>query len=141
MMTVVLDSSVVIKWYVEENDSDAAQELFDEDLEIHAPDLLPAECANTLWKKVRRNQLSGSEARTILDAIRTLPIRRHVSSELLEAAWQVALDRDRTIYDSLYAALAMAIDCPLVTADSKLANALSAASLPLDIRHLRHWKA
>jgi predicted nucleic acid-binding protein len=141
MMTVVLDSAVVIKWYVEENDSDSARDLFDGDLEIHAPDLLPAECANTLWKKVRRTQLAVKDARSILRAVQTLPIRLHASSELLEAAWHFAVERDRTIHDSLYAALAMAIDCPFVTADAKLANALSVASLPIDIRHLRHWNA
>jgi predicted nucleic acid-binding protein len=139
MMTVVLDSSVVIKWYVDENDSDAAQELFDEDLEIHAPDLLPAECANILWKKVRRHQLAVNDARAILDAVQTLPIQLHPSNDLIDAAWQIAVERDRTIYDSLYAALAIAIECPFVTADSKLANTLAAASLPIDIRHLRHW--
>ena len=141
MMAVVLDSSVVIKWYVQENDSDAAQALFDEDLEIHAPDLLLAECANTLWKKVRRNQLAGNDARAVLDAVQALPIRLHASTDLLEAVWQVAVERDRTIYDSLYAALAMAMDCPFVTADSKLANTLSAASISIDIRHLSHWNA
>jgi predicted nucleic acid-binding protein len=48
------------------------------------------------------------------------------SDTLVEAAFAIAAAFDRTVYDSLY--IALAIDCQgqLVTADEKLANAVAA---------------
>ena len=48
----------------------------------------------------------------------------HPSAPLLEAALDIALRIGRTVYDSLYMALAVQLDCRLVTADEKLYNAL-----------------
>jgi predicted nucleic acid-binding protein len=49
---------------------------------------------------------------------------------LLEEAFSIALTFDRTVYDSLYVALAVRLKADLVTADERLANAL-AAHLPV----------
>jgi predicted nucleic acid-binding protein len=141
MMQFVVDASVVLKWYVDENEWEPARNLLASQAELHAPDLLPVECANTLWKKNRRRDLALDEGTAILREILAAPIELHACADFIDAAWRLATTIDRTIYDSLYAALAMAIDCPLVTADAKLANALSAESLPIEIRHLRHWNS
>jgi predicted nucleic acid-binding protein len=45
----VVDASVALKWALEEPGSDRARLLSSARLE--APDLLPIECANVLWKK------------------------------------------------------------------------------------------
>ena len=42
----------------------------------------------------------------------------------MPVALDLAIETDRTAYDSLYLALAMLTQCQLVTADSKLLNAL-----------------
>jgi len=47
--------------------------------------------------------------------------RQHVVGE---AALDIAMRTGRTVYDSLYVALAVQMDCRLVTADEKLYNAL-----------------
>lgn len=60
MRTIVVDASVAIKWVVEEEGSDAAAALADQDLT--APSLLMVECANVLWVKARRGELTSSEA-------------------------------------------------------------------------------
>ena len=48
------------------------------------------------------------------------------SSALLDVAFGIAIACDRTVYDSLYVALALTSKGPLVTADEKLAKALGA---------------
>jgi predicted nucleic acid-binding protein len=49
----VIDASVAIKWLVDEPGTAAALSLRRH--RLLAPDLLIAECANVLWKKVRRD--------------------------------------------------------------------------------------
>src|SRR2546426_341418 len=66
-------------------------------------------------------------------AIRTLTERQipTVSSlSLRDDAFAIASSFDRSVYDSLYVALAVSVKTNLVTADEKLANAL-AAHLPV----------
>ena len=60
MSDLVIDGSVAIKWVIEEEGTPQALALRCQ--AVVAPDLLVAECANILWKKVRRNELSEQEA-------------------------------------------------------------------------------
>jgi predicted nucleic acid-binding protein len=57
---LVVDASVTIKWVVEKPGTPQALSLRRH--RLHAPDLLVAQCANVLWKKVRRNELTAPEA-------------------------------------------------------------------------------
>ncbi len=52
------------------------------------------------------------------------------SARLLPGAVLIATTFKRTVYDSLYVALAVTIRAPFITADERLANAL-AAHLPV----------
>ena len=56
MTTWIVDASVAIKWVVDEPGTEHALLLRRDSLA--APDLLVPECANILWKKVRRKELS-----------------------------------------------------------------------------------
>ena len=47
----------------------------------------------------------------------------------MTAAWDLAERYDRSFYDSLYLALAINAECPLVTADLKFYNRLQAGPL------------
>jgi predicted nucleic acid-binding protein len=136
MTAVVVDSSVVIKWYVDEDHSEAAQRLLTAEITFHAPEFLLLECASILWKKVRRGHLLLADASAILHAVEEFPFQLHNSRDLIEAAWRLATAADRTIYDSIYCALGMTIECPFVTADTRLVNALASAAFPVDIRHV-----
>jgi len=51
--TLVIDASVAVKWVVEENGTPEVLALRQR-ARLIAPELLVAECANILWKKVRR---------------------------------------------------------------------------------------
>jgi len=138
---VVVDSSVALKWFVPEALSDRAASLLDGDLQLAAPDLLYTEAANVLWKKVGRGELQKEEARDVLSALARTPLAITASHALLEAALEIALAHDRTVYDSLYVALAVAHDSVLVTADARLVNALSKGPLSAHVRALSTYGA
>jgi predicted nucleic acid-binding protein len=124
----VVDASLVIKWFVDEVHAEAARHLQEDQYELFAPDLLWPECGNILSKKVWRAELTPDEARLIWGGLEQQPISTFRSSLILELALEVAFDTSRTVYDSCYLALALLIDCQLVTADQKLFNALQGGS-------------
>jgi predicted nucleic acid-binding protein len=47
----------------------------------------------------------------------------HPTANLLNEAFEIALETRRTVYDCLYVALAERLGCAVVTADEKLYNA------------------
>jgi predicted nucleic acid-binding protein len=124
----VVNASIVIKWFVDEAHAEAARRLQEDQYELSALDLLWPECGNLVWKKVRRGELTPEEARLIWGGLEQQPITTVPSRLILELALEVAFDVSRTVYDSGYLALAMLLDCQLVTADQKLFNALQDGS-------------
>ncbi len=125
----VVDASVVTKWYVPEAHRSEALRFLDGSWELAAPDLLFAELGNVLWKKTRHEELTAGEAREILAALRAVPLSVHPTRPLLSSALDIALETGRSVYDSLYLTLAIALDCRMVTADQKLVKALAAGPL------------
>lgn len=129
MTRFVVDASVVVKWFLPEVHTEAARGLLKDGFDLSAPDLVRAEVGNVLWKRWRRGDISAKAADEALRDLGRLPLRIHTSEALMRMAWTVARRFDRTFYDSLYVALAMRADCPLVTADRKLYNALGETDL------------
>jgi predicted nucleic acid-binding protein len=84
-----------------------------------APELLVAECANILWKKVRREELSREEALLAARLLQITEIELLPTRSLLEAATRIALDLDHPAFDCLYLALAVERECRFVTADER----------------------
>ena len=124
-MTIIVDASVALKWVIEEEGSEAARALvFSEALA--APDLLFIECANVLWVKARRSQIAPADAVSALAAIEATPIRSILSRRHAAAAQAIAFELDKTAYDSLYLAAALAEHAILVTADEAFARAATA---------------
>jgi predicted nucleic acid-binding protein len=131
---LVVDASVIIKWHVEEIHSVAARFLLEDSApEMHVPDLAYPEVGNILWKKVQRGELSAEQGREIARLMAVAPIEAHLSAPLLEAAYEIAVATGRTVYDSLYMALAVQLECRLVTADERLYNALKDGPLGAQI--------
>jgi predicted nucleic acid-binding protein len=133
----VVDASVAVKWFVPEEDEGSALSLLAPEHELHAPDLLTPEFGNTIWKKLRRGEMSPEEARTVINALPAVPLRNHSSRALLPAAFDIAVETSRTVYDSLYVSLAIALGTRLVTADGKFAKALSKTPFSSTVVHLR----
>lgn len=117
-MTLVIDASIAIKWFVAEPGTEAALSLRAE--RLSAPDLLIPECANILWKKVARGELSGAEALLAARLLERVDVQLHPMRALLEPALRLAMTLNHPAYDCIYLALAEINDATLVTADRAL---------------------
>lgn len=125
MTRYVVDASVVIKWFIPEIHAEAALRLHDSRYRLHVPTLMTLEIGNVIAKKIRRAELTRHEGETILKELRHLPLQRHADDQLFPAAYELALDTHRSLYDCLYLALAEAVDGALVTADRKFYTAIT----------------
>ncbi len=125
----VVDASVVVKWYLPEVYADHARRLLDTDCRLLAPDLVFSEVGNILWKKTRLGELSPEETSTILEMVGAESLEIYPSWPLVLVALEIANNTQRSVYDSLYLALATSHNCPIVTADRKLCNALQGTPL------------
>ena len=123
-MNVVIDASVLIKFYVPEVLSDKASHLLnavkDGGLSFLAPDLVFPEAGNILWKKHRLKELTGPEVNEITDAVILLPVRVESSKALLPLAAGIAITYGITVTDAVYLALARILETRMITADKKL---------------------
>lgn len=131
MTNCVIDACVAAKWVLPaagEALLGQANHLIARHLrrELHllAPDLIEAEIGKVLWKAIRSQRISPAAAENSLRRFTELGIQLVPSSDLLGTALQIARDFDRSFYDSLYVALALATRTELITADERLVNAL-----------------
>jgi predicted nucleic acid-binding protein len=121
--TLVIDASIAVKWVVEENGTPQALRLRQR-MKLIAPELLIAECANILWKKVQRGELSKDEALLAARLLQAAEIELLPTRILLEPATRIAIELDHPAYDCVYLALAVERDCRFVTADQRLLRKL-----------------
>jgi len=135
--TIVLDASVAAKWFLPASGETLVEEataLFGRyakgELRFIVPDLFWPEIGNILWKAVRQNRCSKDSAEESISSLAARKLPTISSEQLLPEAFAIATSFNRTVYDSIYVALAITSKSELVTADERLANAL-AARLPV----------
>lgn len=127
MTRIVIDASVAIKWVVSEEGTPAALALRRSG-RMAAPDLLTAECANILWKKVQRGQLLVDEAMMAARLLERADIEIWPMGQLLESATRLAITLEHPAYDCVYLALASMQNWRFVTADDRLLRKLREGS-------------
>ena len=125
MTSRVLDASVAVQLFFEEQHSKAAEDRVKRAGELLAPDLIWAEIASVIWKRHRRGDLSREDALGIAEQALALPLRVSSAADLMPAALDLAMRLDRSVYDCLYLALAIRAKSVMVTADKRLADALA----------------
>jgi predicted nucleic acid-binding protein len=125
----VLDASVAFKWFVKARDETLIEEAarllelyLTTEVQFYVPDLFFAEFANILWKAERLGRCDRKTADAALAEIVNRNLPTFPTSVLLKPAAGIARAYSRTIYDSLYLALASELDAPFLTADVKLVN-------------------
>lgn len=135
----VVDASVGIKLFLVEPLAEAAEHLFDQlavspPVSLYVPDLFYVECANILWKYVRRFGYPAENARQDVADLKALNMQVAATADVLEAAFNLALQFEITAYDASYVALAQQLGLPLITADEALVRKLSGSGF--DVRSL-----
>ena len=119
-MNLTVDASIAVKWFVAESLCDDARRLLSHRLCLHAPDILIAEFANTIWNKTRKGEIEGPQP--YFDELAHLPdiLTLHPSGRLLDRAARIAVAIDHPVYDCLYLACAEGAASALITADRNL---------------------
>jgi predicted nucleic acid-binding protein len=125
----VIDASVAVKWVVTETGTQEAVKLL-RGAPFAAPDLLVAECANILWKKVQRKQLTAAEALLAARLLQRADIEYHPTRHLLDSATQLAIGLNHPACDCIYLTLAILNGWRFVTADDRLVGKVRSANAP-----------
>jgi predicted nucleic acid-binding protein len=89
--------------------------------QVHVPHLIDAEVASALRRLVTRRLLDAGAGWAALQTWSNLGVTRHPLPGLLERVWQ--LRENLSAYDASYVALAEALGCAVVTADTRLSRA------------------
>ncbi len=117
----VLDASVILKWFVNEVDSDRAlklrEEFFAGEREIVVPDLLLYEVGNALLYNAT---FATDEIQEALNTLFGMEIEIITpTSALLAKTIELARSLNVTCYDATYIALAEELEFEFVTADER----------------------
>lgn len=128
---IVVDASVIVEYLVRLRWLDAARAVFSAmaagDVEMLAPDLVFLETVSALRKLASTRMIEARAATRAIGVLAQLPIRSMGTQHLLDDVW--AWRENLTPYDAAYAALAMRMDLPVLTADGGLATALRRRSI------------
>ena len=132
---VVVDASVAVKWFVEEDDSYFAEALARRSGGLLAPETVVVEFANVLWRKCRQGFVDPVVAPAMLAKLPQYFERIYPSMPLMPRSLEISLTIDHPIYDCIDRALAEREKCPRVTADlrcaAKAVAITSATIIPL----------
>ena len=118
----VLDSSIIAATFFQEKASQKAVQLV-QDKDLVTVDLALAEVGNVAWKRV---SLFGEDEELMGEALR-ISVKFITTScevlkmiELMDTAYEIAVEEKITVYDALFLAAALKEKIPLFTLDKKL---------------------
>ncbi|MDP3041083.1 MAG: type II toxin-antitoxin system VapC family toxin [Deltaproteobacteria bacterium] len=128
-MRVVLDASVILKWYLfDEEHGEKALEFLNrfvsDDLEIIAPALLEYEVINGLVAARKRGRLQEDLIVSAVEGFMNLGLRMVGLSGLYSRVIHFCKAYNRSAYDASYLALAESEKISFITADETLYNSV-----------------
>ena len=135
----VVDASVLVKWFMEEEDRDRALAL----RQLHTSrrsaiivsELTFLEILNAIRYSPKSKEEDGAEPVHVLQNLR-LQVKP-TDFDLLRKANAIAWAYKITIYDALYVALAEQVGFPLITADEAMIKTLKGHSIVVPLRELQ----
>jgi predicted nucleic acid-binding protein len=127
--TLILDSSIIVKWFFSENASDKALLIKDQfvkgNISIVIPLIFYYEINNVLKTATKKLQIEQHDAIALYDALFDLNFITYSTESLFKQSLELALKYDISSYDASYVALAEYLQVDFVTADKKLINKVS----------------
>lgn len=125
---IVIDASLAVKWYIRENFSLEAMALFeDQGGAITVPDIFVIEVMGVLVRRANIDKSLRSKSEESLRRFQSafdeqeITAQRSEPASIVQAA-NLALDLGHPLKDCLYLALAMELECDLVTCDARFAE-------------------
>jgi predicted nucleic acid-binding protein len=134
-VSIVLDSSVTLSWFHEDEKSARTDRVLDAVVQSGA--VVPAhwhlEIANGLQQAIRRRRITVAQRDAALESLAALAIA--VDTETSRQAWSASLALSSrfalTVYDAAYLELAHRLGLPLASLDAELRVVGPALAVPL----------
>ncbi len=135
MNRLVIDNSVVMSWFFDDETTDYTQMVL-EKLASHfaiVPAIWPLEVANVLLMGQRRGRCSEADASRFIVLLEALPIRidGRTAELAMHEALQLAREHRLSAYDAAYLELAMREGIPIATQDKALLAAATTAGVTI----------
>jgi predicted nucleic acid-binding protein len=131
MSDFVVDSCVVVKWFISEPDSSKADRLLREaqqrSVQVVLLDLAFVETANVFWKKRVQALISDAELHQHMQSLQAMPLRVEPARPLLGVALNLAVKHRLPVYDCLFVALSDQLGIDGITSDDRLYHAVHAS--------------
>ncbi len=125
----VIDTSALVKLVVPEEHSSTVRGVAAlhtaSRIQLIAPDFLMVECANVLWKNIRRGRLSTEEAMAGMNTLRNLDVRLEGQGTLIDDALRFGVNTGITVYDALFCVVAERNRASLITDDRVMVNRIA----------------
>lgn len=134
-MKQIVDTSVVVKWFVSEEGEAAAEALIGQAL--LAPDLLLIEVSNVAWQKWRRKEIGREQAEFAQTMVSSF-VEFVPSQPFAKRALAIAMELDHPLYDCIYLAAAESFGLPIITADKRMIVRCAKTSFSDLLKPLEH---
>lgn len=124
-MPFVLDNSVVVGWYFQNQATPYTDQVLDRlaNDTAHVPALWVLEFSNVLRKALKADKADAARVKEIIQLAGALPISVDYSAESVEGNLELALQYNLSSYDAAYLHLAMRLQIPIATKDNALKDA------------------
>jgi predicted nucleic acid-binding protein len=136
-MTFVIDASVALKWFIEEDGSAEATAFLNATDSLIAPDLIVVEVCNAAWKALRSGTISGEQQDYAASRLPELFDELVPLATLAPRAVAISRALDHPVYDCFHLALAEQRGAALITADRRLLRRLHGTELATHAQDLR----
>jgi predicted nucleic acid-binding protein len=140
-MTVVVDASVALKWFVREENTPVAVALLAAGERAIAPTLIVAELCNAAWRLWRRGEMARAQVSVVAGRAPSLFTALVSETDLAKRASEISLNLEHPAYDCFYLALAEKEAAALVTADRRLVERVRATPWEGRVVSLDAWAA
>ena len=129
MKDLILDSSVVLKWYLPDEQGvnqaiSLLSEFIDGNLRLHAPSLIDYEFVNAMWVAGRMGRINLEDRDAAFKNFINFEIIKVDLREISENLLRLATKHNRSCYDASYLALSELLKVSFVTGDKNLFNAV-----------------
>lgn len=130
---IVVDANIAVKWVLPEASAEQAQALLEASLHARRPILSPphlaSEVTNAIYERLRRGEITESEAEEAVGRFLHFPIRSFAPADLYATALAFARAHGlTTTYESLYVVLAYQARGELWTDDRALLKTIGPAA-------------
>lgn len=127
MRQIVIDASVVIKWYLRDEElgqkaMDLLNKYISKDLDFLAPSLLEYEVINGLRVAQKRGRIKKETIFSAVDGFMNLDVQSKNLSNLYSDVLHYCNIYNCSAYDAGYLAVAHSTSAPFITADERLYN-------------------